>query len=295
MNRLIALKPGRAALLIVILTELSRGAFGAGPKLHLEEVVADEASIYTVAVEVVGPSEILLWDGQFHVEDAKRLADQIASSGKHLKAIVISHPDGDHYYGAATILERFPGTPVYMTAAALEVFNRNAEKSFRNGKERTPDLLPESLVTPQVLPSMHLTVDGETVEVFPDLQGDMSTKLDSFLWIPSLRAILAGDLLFSGVHPYLASSSEKARVDWRESCRQMSEFHPLVVVAGHKKATDDSPDVLNFMDRYLADFEAARLESPDAESLVTAMTKKYPDLALPRFLQSAAKAAYATK
>jgi glyoxylase-like metal-dependent hydrolase (beta-lactamase superfamily II) len=295
MNRFITVKPGTAALFTLIFAGVNPAAFAAGPKLHLEEVVADEASIYTVAVEVVGPTEILLWDGQFHVADAKRLADQIASSGKHLKAIVISHPDGDHYYGAATILERFPGTPVYMTAAALDTFNQNAEKSFKTGKARTPDLLPDSLVTPQVLPSMDLTVDGEDLEVIPDLQGDMRTKLDSFLWIPSLRAILAGDLVFSGVHPYLASSSEKARADWRESCRQMIALHPLVVVAGHKKAADDSPEVLNFMDRYLADFEAARLQSPDAQALVAAMTKKYPDLALARFLQSAATAAYATK
>jgi glyoxylase-like metal-dependent hydrolase (beta-lactamase superfamily II) len=270
-------------------------AYAAGPKLHLEEVVADEASIYTVAVEVVGPTEILLWDAQFHVADAKRLADQIAASGKHLKAIVISHPDGDHYDGAGAILERFPGTPVYMTAAALEIFNRTAEKNFKNGKTRTPELFPDSLPTPQVLPSMHLTVDGEDVEVVPDLQGDMAGKSDSFLWIPSLRAILAGDIVFSGVHLYLASSSESARTAWRESCKRMSDLHPLVVVAGHKKAADDSPDVLNFMDRYLADFEAARLQSPDAQALVAAMSKKYPDLAIPRFLQSAANAAFATK
>jgi glyoxylase-like metal-dependent hydrolase (beta-lactamase superfamily II) len=270
-------------------------AYAAGPKLHLEEVVADEASIYTVAVEVVGPTEILLWDGQFHVADAKRLADQIAASGKHLKAIIISHPDGDHYYGASTILERFPGTPVYMTAAALEVFNRNADKSFKNAKQRTPDLLPNGLVVPQVLPSLHLTVDGEDVEVVPDLQGDMATKLDSFLWIPSLRAILAGDLVFSGTHLYLASSSESARAAWRESCKRMSDLHPAVVVAGHKKAADDFPAVLAFMDRYLADFEAARMQSADAPALVTAMTGKYPDLALPRFLQSAATAVFAAK
>src|ERR1700722_3192965 len=236
MNRLTTAKPGVAALFTLLFAGLNPGAFAAGSKLHLEEVVADEASIYTVAVEVVGPTEILLWDGQFHVADAKRLADQIAASGKHLKAIVISHPDGDHYYGASTILERFPGTPVYMTAAALEVFNRNADKSFKNAKQRTPDLLPNGLVVPQVLPSLHLTVDGEDVEVVPDLQGDMATKLDSFLWIPSLRAILAGDLVFSGTHLYLASSSESARTAWREACKRMSDLHPAVVVAGHKKA-----------------------------------------------------------
>jgi glyoxylase-like metal-dependent hydrolase (beta-lactamase superfamily II) len=288
---------GIAALFMLNFAALNPLASGAEPKLHLEEVVADEASIYTVAVEVVGPTEILLWDGQFHLADAKRLADQIARSGKHLKAMIVSHPDSDHFLGASIILERFPGTPVYMTATALEIFNRNAEKNFKTGKARTPDLFPDTLVTPQVLPSLHFTVDGEDVEVVPDLQGDMPTALDSFLWIPSLRAILAGDLVFSGVHPYLASSSVAARAAWRESCKRMSDLHPLVVVAGHKKEppAGDPPESLSFMDRYIADFEAARAQAPDAPSLVAAMTKKYPDLAIPRFLQSAANAAYATK
>src|SRR5580658_8539261 len=143
MNRFVTVTPGTAALFTLIFAGLNPVAFAAGPKLHLEEVVADEASIYTVAVEVVGPTEMLLWDGQFHVADARRLADKIAGSGKHLKAIVVSHPDSDHYLGASVILERFPGTPVYMTAAALEIFNKNAEKSFQNGKTRTPDLFPD--------------------------------------------------------------------------------------------------------------------------------------------------------
>src|SRR5580698_1526092 len=99
MNRFITVKPGTAALFTLLFAGLNPAAYAAGSKLHLEEVVADEASIYTVAVEVVGPTEILLWDGQFHVADAKRLADQIAHSGKHLKAIVVSHPDSDHYLG----------------------------------------------------------------------------------------------------------------------------------------------------------------------------------------------------
>jgi hypothetical protein len=47
------------------------------------------------------------------------------------------------------------------------------------------------------------------------------------------------------------------------------------------------------MDHYLADFEAARQQAADAPALVAAMTAKYPDLAIPRFLQSAANAAFA--
>jgi len=293
MNHPLFVKPAIAAVLSLLVAGLSPVASAAAEsKLHLETIVADEASIYTTAVAVVGPTEILLWDAQFHVPDAKRLADYVAQSGKHLKAIIISHPDGDHYDGAAVILDRFPGTPVYMAPAGLEQFNKAAEQGFKNAKARTPDLLPDRLVTPQVLPSMKMTVDGEQVEVIPDLQGDMRAKLDSFLWIPSLRAILAGDLVFSGTHPYLASSTPALRADWRASCKRMMDLHPAIVIAGHKKADNDSPDSLKFMDKYMADYDAAREQSSDAASLVAAMTAKYPDLALPRFLQAAANATF---
>ena len=73
-----------------------------------------------------GPKEALLFDTQYHLADARRLADRIAASGKHLKAIILSHPDHDHFAGAAAIVERFPGTPVYMTAKALEEYKRTA-------------------------------------------------------------------------------------------------------------------------------------------------------------------------
>ena len=297
MKRFSIVRTGIAAACTLIFASLSPVAYAAHSKLHLERVVADEASIYAVAVEVVGPTEILLWDAQFHLADAKRLADQIASSGKHLKAIVISHPDGDHYDGAGAILERFPGTPVYMTAMALEIYNKTSAESFQKAKTRTPDLFPNSLVAAQALPSNHLTVDGEDVEVVPDLQGDMHTNSNSFLWIPSLRAILAGDIVFSGVHVYLSSSTESSRAAWRESIKRMSDLHPRVVVAGHIKdvAAKDSPDLLKFMDSYLSDFDTLRMQSPDAQALFMAMSKKYPDLAIPRFLQASANTAYATK
>src|SRR3954462_7793756 len=84
------------------------------PKLHLEEIGADSTSFNVVATLIVGPTEIIAWDAQYHIADAKQLADRIAASGKKLKAIVISHPDHDHYSGAAVLVERFPGTPVYM-------------------------------------------------------------------------------------------------------------------------------------------------------------------------------------
>jgi len=264
------------------------------PKLHLEEVGADSMSFDVVATMIVGPTEVLLWDAQYHLPDAKRLADRVAATGKHLKAIVISHPDHDHYSGAATIVERFPGTPVYMTPAALAEYHRTSARDFGGEKSQRPEMLADSLVTPQPLPSNHLTVDGEAVDVVPDLTGDVLAPTNSFLWIPSLRAVLAGDIVFNGVHPWLAVSTDASRAAWHKSLERIAGYHPVTVVAGHKKDVDgpDSPAVVEAMDRYLSDFDALRKSSSNGRELAVAMHAKYPDYAVSGLLMYSAQSMY---
>src|SRR4029078_2050179 len=165
----------------------------------------------------------------------------------------------------AKIVERFPGTPVYMTAACLAEFQRTASRQFQGEKSRQPALIPDSLVTPKVIPSTHFTVDGEAVDIIPDLTGDVLLPPNGFLWIPSLRAALAGDVVFNGVHPWLGASDEASRTAWRAAVRRMADLHPPVVVAGHKKgnASPDSPASLEFMDHYLSDFDTIRKSAAD--------------------------------
>ena len=263
-------------------------------KLHLEEVGSDSTSFDVIATMIVGPTELLLWDSQYHVDDAKRLADRIAATGKHLKAVVLSHPDHDHFAGAAVIVERFPGTPVYMTPTALAEYMKTAQRDFGGEKSRRPALLADSIVTPKALPSNHLTVDGEAIELVPDLTGDVLKATNSFLWIPSLKTVLAGDIAFNGVHPWLGASDAASRTAWRESLKKIAQYHPTSVVAGHKKdvAAPDSPDVLEFMDHYLADFESLKKTSSNGQELAAAMRAKYPDLAVPVLIQFSAQAAF---
>ena len=264
------------------------------PKLQIEEVGADSTAFDVVATIVMGPREALLWDTQYHLADARRLADRIAASGRHLKAIIISHPDHDHFAGAAAIVERFPGTPVYMTPKALEEYKRTAPPAFNNEKSRAPQMLPDSIVTPQPLPSMQLTVDGEKVEVIPDLTGDVITGVNSVLWIPSISTVLASDVIFNHVHAWLGSSDTTSRVAWRASIKRIADLHPKVVVAGHKKdvSAPDTPQVLDAMDRYLADFDSLRKTAANAPALYEAMQAKYPDYAVSGLLRYASMLAF---
>jgi glyoxylase-like metal-dependent hydrolase (beta-lactamase superfamily II) len=264
-------------------------------KLTLEHVGSDSTAFDVLATIVMGPKEALLWDTQYHLADARRLADRIAASGRKLKAIVLSHPDHDHFMGAAVIVERFPGTPVYMTAKALDEYRKTAPQAFRGEKSRAPQMLADSIVTPQPLPSMQLTVDGEKVEVIPDVTGDVGTGTNSMLWIPSLRTVLASDVVFNDVHPWLGASDETTRAAWHASLERIADLKPRFVVAGHKKdvAAPDSPAVLAVMDRYLTDFDSLRKTTGSPQALYQAMMQRYPDHAVSTLLRFAAMGAFA--
>jgi len=292
--RVISLTGVAVALALVSLDRPRTASASLAPKLQIEEVGADSTAFDVVATIVMGPREALLWDTQYHLADARRLADRIAGSGRQLKAIIISHPDHDHFAGAAAIVERFPGTPVYMTAKALEEYKRTAPRAFNNEKSRAPQMLPDSIVTPQPLPPTQLTVDGEKVEVIPDLTGDVITGVNSVLWIPSISTVLAGDVIFNHVHAWLGSSDTTSRVAWHESIKRIAALHPKVVVAGHKKdvSAPDNPDVLDAMDRYLADFDSLRKTSANAPALYEAMQAKYPDYAVSGLLRYASMLAF---
>jgi glyoxylase-like metal-dependent hydrolase (beta-lactamase superfamily II) len=260
--------------------------------LRLQQVGADsDAAFRVVATIIVGPTESVLWDGQYKVSDGKRLADRVAATGTRLKAIVISHADHDHYMGAMEVLKRFPNTPVYMAASTLADFNqRSAEELAAERKKPNPDA-PDTLVTPQLLPQAPLTVDGHRLEVIADLVGDVRKPASSALWIPSLRAALVADLAFSGIHPWLGDSDMASRAAWRSSLKKIADLKPAIVVPGHKAdvAAPDTPEVLTFMESYLAEFDRLMASAATPDDLVTAMRQRYPELKIPGLMASGAR------
>jgi glyoxylase-like metal-dependent hydrolase (beta-lactamase superfamily II) len=257
--------------------------------LRLDVVGAEtDAAFRVTAVIIAGPTESIVWDGHYKVSDGTRLADRIAATGTRLKAIVISHADHDHYMGAMEVVKRFPGTPVYMTASTLQDFADRSAKDLAMERKRPGPEVPETLVTPVLLPAAPLTVDGQRLEVLPDFVGDVRKPVSSVMWIPSLRAALVADLAFSGVHAWLGDSDSASRAAWKASLTRIAELKPAIIVPGHKAdlAGADSPDILAFMQDYLTDFETLMQNAATADEVVAAMRKKYAPLRLPILMSS---------
>lgn len=228
---------------------------------------------------VYGPTEAILIDTQYRMSEATALADEIAAKGKKLKAIFITHPDEDHYLGTAVMHQRFPDTPIYMTANALTHFQKVSATQIPAAKQFLAGDAPDVVPTPEVLPSTGLLVNGQSVEIIPDLQGDVLDPTNSFVWVPALRTVIAGDIAFNYVHVYLGDSTEESRRQWQDSITRIQSLHPRVVIAGHKKSADlkDTPQVLIATREYLKAFDAARKSASDAKALVDSIKQKYPD------------------
>ena len=125
----------------------------------------------------------------------------------------------------------------------------------------------------------------------------MLTPSNSFLWIPSLHTVLAGDIVFNEVHPWLGASDSASRQAWHRSLQRIATFKPDSVVAGHKRdpASPDTPEAVFAMDHYLTDFDALRATSSTGPELAKAMMAKYPGYAVPGLLFYAAQMAYQKK
>ena len=280
--------PAVAALAIACAVGDGAVARGGSAPLTLDIYTADAQGIGVTSALIYGEHEAILVDTQFRISDAEKLADRIAATKRRLKAILVTHPHFDHFYSASVLLKRFPGTPIYASASDVEYIKGELAATASQIRARFgAATIPADILIPQPWPGTHFTVDGESVDVIADVQGDVGPgPRNNVVWVPSLAAAIVGDIAFNQVHLSLRATDAQSRKAWQQTLRLVQERHPRIVVAGHKNHPElpDTPDVLAFNEAYLTEFETALGASHSAAELVAAMKQKFPNAGLDRIL-----------
>jgi len=259
------------------------------------EVYTSPGDLKVNSTIITGAKEAILIDSQFLMSDAHRVAAMILESGKHLTIVYNTHPHPDHYFGNVVMHQAFPSAQIFALPKVVDGVKAGWDQrlTFWKGTGAySADNLPSEHAYPSPLAGDTLTLEGETLRIIGPVQGD-SPGDNSYVWIPSLKAIIGGDIIFSGAHFPIGGPTHAQRMDWIKVLDGMAKLKPAIVVAGHQGP--DAPrdaSVLSFMKDYIKFFETARASSASADELIAKLKMQYPGLALENLMGFSARAAF---
>ena len=228
---------------------------------------------------VIGEKDMLVIDPQFSLSEAHKLAAEILESKKNLAVIYTTHPHPDHLFGLAVLKQAFPDAKIVALPATV-----NAAKTGWPARQKFwfatygsnipgPDpVLPEPLAEPV------LSLEGEQFPITGGVQGADGPG-NSFVYIPSLKAVVTGDIVFDRV--YFGVPRDAARENWLKTIDQITALNPAVVIPGHEGpgATHDMKAV-DFMKKYIADWDVNVGRSRDAVEMKANVLRQYPGLGM---------------
>lgn len=239
---------------------------------------------------ISGEQEMVVIDPQFSLSEAHRLAAEILESKKGLTTIYVTHPHPDHFFGLAVLKQAFPSAKIVALPATANAI-KNAWPArqkfwfatYGNNIPGPDPVLPEELTTG------FLTLEGEQLPVTGPVQGADGPG-NSFVYIPSLKAVVTGDIVFENV--YFGVPKAKAREEWQKTIEQITALNPSIVVAGHQgPGAKNDMSAIAFMKKYIADWDANVAASKDASEMRARVLKQYPGLGM-EFTLDARVAAY---
>jgi glyoxylase-like metal-dependent hydrolase (beta-lactamase superfamily II) len=207
----------------------------------------------------------------------KRVGDWIEASGKHLTAVYATHGHGDHWFGTALLLQRFPDAVAYATTGTIAMMHQQGTVGRAELWDVDfPGQIPPSPVNYRTIPVDGIELEGHrllAVEV-----GHTDTDDTTVLHVPSIGLVVAGDVAYNGVHQYLLESAHGGVDAWLVALDKVEALQPRAVVAGHKnKDLPDDPAIIEKTRDYLLNARRLLTESASPRAYFDAMIALYPD------------------
>ena len=225
---------------------------------------------------ICGSEDAVLTDPGMTIDQARVLGDWVASKARTLTDIFVTHAHGDHWFAAGLLAERF-GARVVASAGTIAQMERNAaarpllwDKVYAG--------IPPSPVTAVTVPDNHFTLEGHELVIVE--VGSTDSDDTTVLHVPDLDLVVAGDVIYNGVHMYLAQPAILGDFGpWREAIDKVEALKAQQIIAGHqnKELDDDAVRTIAETRQYLDDAEDLLATEKTAVDFFNAMIERYPD------------------
>ena len=239
---------------------------------------------------IMGRRDAVLIDPALTATQAADVGDWIAASGRRLRQIYITHGHGDHWFGAIPLLQRFPGVTVQTTAGTAKIIAAQNDPEFRaEFWDRVfPGQLPAGELDVSIVDEQGFELEG--VALVPVEVGHTDTDATTMLHVPDMGLLVAGDVVYNGVHLYLTESDGIAGIDeWLAALDTAEALRPATVIAGHKDPRAfDNPSQIQATRRYLTDARRLLESSESADEFYQEMLRLHPGRINPGALWGAA-------
>jgi len=279
----------KQSLLSAALAATVAGATAA--PLKLDVFNPGEAAIFPVASVIVsGAKDAVLIDAQFSRGEALKLVEQIRATGKHLTTVYVSHSDPDFYFGLDVIHAAFPDAKIVATPQTIAGIEKKKDAKVAFWGPILKDNAPQSIIVPQPLNGDTIKLEGQTLKI-EGLKGPTPDR--SYVWIPSIKAVVGGVVLFNDLHVWTADTqTAESRKQWLATLDGVAALKPATVVPGHfKVGAALTPDSIAYTRDYLVRFEAETAKAADSAALIARMKELYPSAGLNGALDTSAKVA----
>jgi glyoxylase-like metal-dependent hydrolase (beta-lactamase superfamily II) len=230
----------------------------------------------TASTLIYGSKDAVLTDPGLTEDQARVLGDWVASKGRNLSDIFITHGHGDHWFAAGVLAERF-GARIVASAGTIEQMRFNAAaRPLLWDKVYTG--IPPTPVTAVTVPDNRFALEGHELVIVE--VGDTDSADTTVLHVPDLELVVAGDVIYNGVHMYLAQSAIVGGFGpWRAAIDKVEALKPRHIVAGHqnKQLDDDAKRTIAETRQYLDDAEELLRTEKTALDFFNAEIERYPN------------------
>ena len=256
--------------------------------LSLQVYNADAGSFHVSAVLVSGTTDAVLIDTGFTQADAHRIAAMVLDSRTTLKTIYISQADPDFYFGAGLLKKLFPEATLIASAPTVKKIQATLPTKLQVWGPRLGINAPTDVPVPDVITGNTIMLEGQSLEI-RGLHDSLPHR--SYVWIPSLKAMVGGVNAFASLHVWTADTqTAQERADWSRKLGAMAALQPTTVVPGHMlPGQKQDASQLAYTQSYLARFESELATAPNSAALIEAMKSAYQAAGLMLALEIGAK------